>query len=109
LQEALRRCRGFLFLTGQVTVRIEEALFVDSRPIDSGEISVTENNKAIDQKTVRRYYRPIEVVQQTGLGKSTVMEAIWSGELEAYRKGRAWLVPVDAVDRWIRGGEEVAA
>lgn len=57
----------------------------------------------------RKYIRPADVVKQTGLSKSSVMAALWSGELEAFRKGRAWLIPVEAVDRWIRGeGENVA-
>jgi len=51
----------------------------------------------------RRYYRPREVAEVTGLAVSTVFEALYSTELEGYRLGRAWLVPVDAVDRWIRG------
>jgi excisionase family DNA binding protein len=53
----------------------------------------------------RKYLRPADVVKQTGLSKSSVMAALWSGQLEAYRLGRAWLVPVEAVDRWIRGGD----
>lgn len=57
-----------------------------------------------DLKTdARRYVRPIEVVQITGLSKSAVMAALWSGELEGYQKGRAWVIPVEAVDRWILG------
>lgn len=51
----------------------------------------------------RRYIRPADVVRQTGLSKSAVFAALWSGELEAYRRGKAWLIPIDAVDRWIRG------
>ena len=56
-----------------------------------------------------KYFRPADVVRSTGLSKSTVMAAIWSGQLEAYRMGRAWLVPVEAVDRWIRGDDPIAA
>ncbi len=56
----------------------------------------------------RKYIRPADVVQQTGLSKSAVMEALWSGELTAFRKGRAWLIPVEAVDRWIRGDGHAA-
>jgi excisionase family DNA binding protein len=53
----------------------------------------------------RKYLRPADVVKQTGMSKSSVMAALWSGQLEAYRLGRAWLVPVEAVDRWVRGGD----
>lgn len=57
----------------------------------------------------RTYLRPMDVVRRTGLSKSTVMAAIWSKELEAYRLGRAWLIPVEAIDRWIRGDDEHVA
>lgn len=65
--------------------------------------------KAMDVSDDRRYIRPMDVVRQTGLSKSAVMAALWSGDLEAYRMGRAWLIPVEAVDRWVRGGELIAA
>jgi len=57
-------------------------------------------------RSMVRYLRPSDVVMQTGLSKSTVFAALWSGKLEAYRHGRAWLIPVEAVDRWIRGEGE---
>lgn len=57
----------------------------------------------LQEGTLRKYVRPAVVIRDTGLSKSTVMAALWSGELEGYRKGRAWLIPVEAVDRWIRG------
>lgn len=56
----------------------------------------------------RRYVRPADVVLLTGLSKSAVMAALWSGQLEAYRMGKAWLIPVEAVDRWIRGADQAA-
>lgn len=62
----------------------------------------------VERETVRRYLRPSDVVLQTGLSKSAVMEALWSGQLEAYRMGKAWLIPVEAVDRWIRGDDQAA-
>ena len=61
-----------------------------------------------ERETARRYLRPSDVVLQTGLSKSAVMEALWSGQLEAYRIGKAWLIPVEAVDRWIRGDDQAA-
>ena len=60
------------------------------------------------EEALRKYVRPAQVVRTTGLSKSTVMAALWSGELEAYRKGRAWLIPADAVERWIRGDAHAA-
>lgn len=65
--------------------------------------STTEALPATPSDLARRYYRPREVAQVTGISASAVFEALYSGELEGYRLGRAWLVPVDAVDRWIRG------
>ncbi len=56
----------------------------------------------------QKYIRPADVVRQTGLSKSAVFAALWSGELEAYRKGRAWLIPVDAVDHWIKDDTNAA-
>ncbi len=61
-----------------------------------------------DVQVGRTYLRPADVVRQTGLSKSTIMAALWSGQLEAYRLGRAWLIPVEAIDRWIRGATESA-
>lgn len=53
----------------------------------------------------RRYYRPVEVIAMTGLGKTTIYEAIYKGELRAFRRGNAWLIPVEAVTEWIEGDE----
>jgi len=55
-----------------------------------------------------KYVRPADVVRATGLSLSKVMAAIWSGELEAYQRGRSWLVPIGAIDRWIRGNDQAA-
>jgi excisionase family DNA binding protein len=51
----------------------------------------------------RTYLRPRDVARATGLSRSAVMAALWSGELPGYRRGRAWLIPVKVVDPWIRG------
>ncbi len=56
----------------------------------------------------RQYGRPADVVRAPGLSLSKVMAAIWSGELEAYQKGRSWLIPIDAIDRWVRGDDRAA-
>ncbi len=62
----------------------------------------------VSEPVDRKYVRPADVVRQTGLSKSAVFHALWSGELKAYRKGKAWLIPVEAVDRWIRGDDAIA-
>lgn len=64
---------------------------------------VTAREPRSEDVVLRKYVRPAEVVRQTGLSKSTVMQALWSGELKAFRKGRAWLIPADAVEQWIQG------
>ena len=61
-----------------------------------------------DDARDHRYVRPADVLRQTGLSKSSVFTVLWSGELEAYRKGWAWLIPVDAVDRWIKDESNAA-
>lgn len=56
----------------------------------------------------RRYVRPADVAKMTGLSKSSVMDALWKGELKGFRRGRAWLIPVEAIDEWIQGDESAA-
>ncbi len=56
----------------------------------------------------RSHLRPIEIVQRTGLSKSFVMNEIYTGRLKGHRIGRAWLVPIEEVDRWIRGKDQAA-
>lgn len=53
----------------------------------------------------RRYVRPLDIVKMTGLSKSAVMAALWNGQLRAFRHGRAWLIPMEAIDEWIEGKE----
>lgn len=57
----------------------------------------------------RSHLRPMEIVEQTGLSKAFVMKELYAGHLKGFRVGRAWLVPVPEVDRWIRGGDEGVA
>lgn len=59
-------------------------------------------------KGLERYVRPKDVIEATGLAKSTVMAALRSGELKGVRYGRAWLVPVSAVEEWLRAGSQRA-
>lgn len=51
----------------------------------------------------RWYLRPREAVALTGLAKSVVYDALASGELQGYRRGRSWLIPVVALRAWIEG------
>jgi len=58
----------------------------------------------------RSHLRPMEIVERTGLSKAFVMKELYAGRLKGFRVGRAWLVPVEELDRWIRGGDtDVAA
>jgi excisionase family DNA binding protein len=61
-----------------------------------------------DHGPFRMYYRPSEVAKLTGLARSTVFNALYSGELSGFQKGRAWLIPADAIKRWIQGDENAA-
>jgi excisionase family DNA binding protein len=49
----------------------------------------------------RKAYRPEEVAQLLGLGRTTVFELLRTGEMESVKAGRARLVPADAIDRWL--------
>lgn len=51
----------------------------------------------------RRYFRPKDAARISGLSRSTIFAALWSGELQAFRRGRSWLIPAENLDRWIRG------
>lgn len=50
-----------------------------------------------------------EVVRITGLGKSTIFEAIGRGELKATRFGRAVRIHRDDLEAWIAANRDSAA
>jgi excisionase family DNA binding protein len=52
-----------------------------------------------------RYVRPKDAARISGLSRSAIFAALWSGELRAFRKGRSWLIAIEDLDRWIRGEE----
>lgn len=52
-----------------------------------------------------RYLSVEEVIEDVGFCRGTVMDAIKSGELEAYKIRERWRIPKDAVDDWICGSE----
>lgn len=56
-----------------------------------------------------RYLRVLQVAAQVGVSAATVRRAIQSGDLEGYRVGDTWVIPVDAVDHWVRGSQPTAA
>ncbi len=58
--------------------------------------------RAIDE---RWYVRPSEAARLTGLAKSTIFAALYGGELLGHRRGRAWLIPVQELRRWIEGDD----
>lgn len=53
--------------------------------------------------TERWYIRPNDVVERTGLSKSKVFAALYSGELRGFRRGKSWLIPVEELRRWVEG------
>lgn len=54
--------------------------------------------------TDRKAYRPREIAEMYGLGLQTVYDALYAGRLTGNRVGRAWVVAVEDVERWVRGG-----
>lgn len=50
-----------------------------------------------------------DVVRITGLGKSTIFEAIGRGELKATRFGRAVRIHRDDLESWIQANRDSAA
>ena len=50
---------------------------------------------------VRTHLRPTEIAAQTGLSKSAVFHALYTGKLRATRVGRAWLISTAAIDEWL--------
>jgi len=51
----------------------------------------------------RQYLRLTEIVRLTGLSQKFIRQAVQRGNLEAFRVGRAVLIPREAVDKWIHG------
>lgn len=49
----------------------------------------------------RRFYRVSEIAAMSGLAQQTIYAAIYRGELESTKRGRAVLVPAAAVDGWL--------
>lgn len=49
----------------------------------------------------RMAYRPEEVAELLGLGRTTVFVLLKSGELESVKAGRARLVPAGAITRYL--------
>ncbi len=56
----------------------------------------------------RLYYRPSDIVRLTGISRTKIFRAIYTGELKAFQRDRCWLVPVDELKRWIEGGDRAA-
>ncbi len=57
-------------------------------------------------ESTRTHLRPIEVAARTGLSKGTVFHGLHTGQLRAHRIGRAWVIPIEAIEEWLRGGKE---
>ena len=50
---------------------------------------------------IRTHLRPAEVAARTGLSKSAVFHALYTGSLRATRVGRAWVISTAAIDEWL--------
>ena len=55
----------------------------------------------MDRHTPARLYGLTEVCQATGLGKTTVKNLIYLGELDSIKVGRRRLIPVESIDKFI--------
>ena len=55
-------------------------------------------NNATEQ---RRFYRPKEVANMSGLSRSALQSALERGEIRAQRWGTRVLIPADEVERWL--------
>lgn len=51
----------------------------------------------------RLAFRPTEVAEGCGLSRTTVYEAIRTGELPSRRLGKRIVVPADALRAWLSG------
>jgi excisionase family DNA binding protein len=58
--------------------------------------------------TERTHLRPVEIAARTGLSKTLIMREIYRGELKAHRVRRAWIVPVEELERWLQRSNEAA-
>ena len=48
----------------------------------------------------KRGYSTTEVAQMFGIGKSTVFEQIYKGNLDAYKIGSRTIIPFEALEEW---------
>lgn len=44
---------------------------------------------------------PVDVMEILGIGKNTVYGLLNSGKLTAFRVGRSWRIPVDALEQFM--------
>ncbi len=49
----------------------------------------------------RRGFRPREVARQLGVAPNVVYQAIYAGELEVWRFGRAMVIPSHSLNAWL--------
>lgn len=52
-------------------------------------------------KPRRLAYSPRQLSEETGIPYETVLEHIYSGELEAIKRGRRWVIPLHAVKAYV--------
>ena len=50
----------------------------------------------------RTHYAPSEVAQKIGVSELLVRTAMNTGQLEALKLGKRTLIPIQAVDAWLR-------
>lgn len=60
---------------------------------------------AEDHMSHRMGYTLSEIAKLTGVSKSTIYSAIYSGSLRAVKIGRRYIVTRKALEEWLEGGE----
>jgi excisionase family DNA binding protein len=61
--------------------------------------------KVVDEPVVPKVFTPAEAAKVMRVNVQTVMEWCRTKRLTAYKVGRRWLIPVEAVNAYLRGQE----
>jgi excisionase family DNA binding protein len=58
------------------------------------------------QQILSKHVTVNDIMISYQLSRTTVVNAIHRGDLEAFKVGRAWRIPVSAVEKWIQGSSK---
>jgi excisionase family DNA binding protein len=80
---------------------IKEAHFIQGSGVFRAQRRLFVSTQTEAPPVVRTHLRPTEIAARTGLSKSAVFSALYTGQLRATRVGRAWLISTAAIDEWL--------